>query len=169
MNSNDQIFESYVPVYDAIPDKWEDSRAFIVEQLKKISNALNVREIGFYIDEEVLSGKAFIPGINLTGATNQTFRQVFRKVIDFGALPNAGIKSVPHGILVTDSFTLISMTAAATDPVNLISFPIIYADPTSTTNNISMNMTQFDVNITTGINYSSFTRTFIIIEYMQEL
>ena len=43
-----QILESYVPVYDAAPDKWEDARPFIVEQLKRLANAINVREIGFF-------------------------------------------------------------------------------------------------------------------------
>jgi hypothetical protein len=52
-----QEFESYVPVYDTVPEQWEDARAFLVEQLKKISNAVNVREIGWLLDEELLSGK----------------------------------------------------------------------------------------------------------------
>src|SRR5882724_4464250 len=98
--SDNQQLESFVPVYDAVPDKWEEARPFFVEQLKRISNAVNIREIGWFLDEELLSGKAFIPGTtNLNDlSTSQVFRQVLRKVVDFGPLPAAGTKSVPHGI-----------------------------------------------------------------------
>lgn len=163
-----QIFESYVPVYDVVPEKWEDARPFIVEQLKRITNSLNVKEIGFFLDEELLSGKAFIPGTN-TGGTSQQFRQVLRKVIDFGTLPNAGTKLVPHGITVTNNFTLVFLGAYATDPNSLISFPIPYADPGNILNNVAINMGSTNIAITTGINQSSFTRCYVIIEYLQEL
>jgi hypothetical protein len=165
---NNQDLESYVPVYDVVPEKWEDARAFIVEQLKKLAIAVNTREIGFFLDEELLSGKAFIPGTN-TGGTSQQFRQVLRKVIDFGALPNAGTKSVPHGISFTSNFTLVFMGAYATNPAFLVALPIPYADPGNILNNIAINMDSTNVNITTGTNLTSFTRCYVIIEYLQEL
>ncbi len=168
--SDNQQLESFVPVYDAIPDQWEEARPFIVEQLKKISNAINIREIGWFLDEELLSGKAFIPGSeNLDNlSTSQVFRQVLRKVIDFGALPAAGIKSVPHGITFTDNFTLVQMFADATDPNLLIAVPIPYAHPTPA-NSIALDMDFDNVNITVGIDRSNFTRCFVTIEYLQEL
>jgi len=70
MNSS-QIFESYVPVYDAVPEDWESARQFLVEHLKKISNAVNAREISFFLDEELLSGKQFIPSANNTTGEQQ--------------------------------------------------------------------------------------------------
>lgn len=164
MTFDSQYFESYVPVYDVAPEKWEEARPFIVEQLKRISNAVNIREIGWFLDEELLSGKAFIPGINNVsgGATNQQFRSVFRKVIDFGVLPNTGSKAVLHGINVTDNFTLVFMTAAATDPVALLSMPI----PNT---GITMNMDAANVNIITTTDLTAYTRCFVTIEYIQEL
>lgn len=166
-----QNLESYVPVYDAIPDEWQDARAFVVEQFKKLANAVNLREIGFYLDQELLSGKAFIPGINetLDQGNSQQFRTVLRKVIDFGTLPNATTKSVLHEIIVDYNFTLVFMGAYATDPVGLISFPIPYADPNTLANAVSLTMDDDNVNITTGSNRSNYTRCFVTIEYMQEL
>lgn len=166
-----QTLESYVPVYDVVPEKWDDARAFLIEQLKRISNAINIREIGWFLDEELLSGKAFIPGVNATssGATSQIYRQVLRKVIDFGALPAAGTKSIPHGIDFGDNFTLTFMQATATDPVAHIAFPIPYCDPGSLVNGVSLTMDATNVNITVGINRSAFTRCFVTIEYLQEL
>lgn len=169
--SDDQQLESFVPVYDAVPDKWEDARPFMVEQLKRISNAVNIREIGWHLDEELLSGKAFIPGLNAMagGASSQIFRQVLRKVIDFGALPAAGTKSVAHGITVDNNFTLVQMYASATDPTAFLAFPIPYADPTLLANNVGLDMDSTNVNITVGVDLSAYTRVFVTIEFMQEL
>ena len=41
--SDNQQLESFVPVYDAVPDKWDDARPFIVEQLKRLAFAVNIR------------------------------------------------------------------------------------------------------------------------------
>lgn len=168
--SDNQQFESYVPVYDVVPENWNDARAFIVEQLKRLANAVNIREIGWFLDEELLSGKAFIPGVNAlsTGASSQIYRQVLRKVIDFGALPAAGLKTVPHGISITDNFTLTFLGAYATDPVNLISFPIPYSDGT-VMGAVSVFLTATDVGIAVNMDRSTFTRCFVIIEFLQEL
>lgn len=169
--SDSQQLESFLPVYDAVPDKWEDARSFIVEQLKRISNAVNIREIGWFLDQELLSGKAFIPGAEamIDLSTSQVFRTVLRKVIDFGPLPAAGTKSVPHGITVDANFTLVQMFAAATDPVNLIAFPIDHADPGGLANAVTVIMNATNVEITVGVNRSSYTRCFVTIEYLQEL
>jgi hypothetical protein len=169
-SSDSQILESYVPVYDVVPEKWEDARPFIVEQLKKISTAVNIREIGWFLDEELLSGKAFIPGSNnvMDGGTSQQFRQVLRKVINFGTLPNAGLKSVPHGIVFDTNFTLVFLGAYATNPTNLNAIPIPFASPTLN-QNILLYIDNVNVNIITAINYTNYTRCFVTIEYMQEL
>jgi len=161
MSISSQEFESYVPVYDVIPEKWEDARPFIVEQLKKITNSLNFKEIGFFLDQELLSGKAFF---NPTDP--QQFRTILRKVIDFGALPNATTKSVPHGIVFDSNFSLIQLFASSTDPIALLAIPIPFV---STVSDIELVMTSNNINITTGINRSNFTRTFVVIEYIQEL
>jgi len=129
MNPNQaQFFESYVPVYDVVPENWEDARGFITEQLKKLANAVNVREIGWFLDEELLSGKQFIPS-NATALLQETapqFRTILRKVVDCGTLPNAGIKTVPHGIVFDNNFTLLNLYGAATAPSNsAISLPFV--------------------------------------------
>jgi hypothetical protein len=164
-----QVLESFVPSYAAIPDKWEDARPFVVEQLKRHANAINVREIGFFLDEELLSGKSFIPGINnaLDGETSQQFRTILRKVVDCGALPNAGLKSVPHGIFIDANFTLIDLFGAATDPIALLSFDLGHA--AAPPNQVEIYLDAINVNIVTGTNRSTYTRSFITIEYIQEL
>ena len=165
-----QLLESYVPVYDVVPEKWEDARPFLVEQLKLMATAINSREIGFYLDEELLTGKAFIPGqvdFNQVGASS-VFRSVLRKVIDFGTLPNNSTKSVPHNILFDDNFTLINLSMACTSPTNLRAFGFSYyanTDPGT----IILNMDQNNINVTTTSSYSTYERCYVVIEYMQEL
>lgn len=167
MSVSSQQFETYVPVYDVVPEEWDEARPFLVEMLKKITNSLNSKEVGFFLDEELLSGKAFIPGATLTGNNPGLFRQVLRKVIDFGALPNAGLKSVPHGIVFDANFTLVQLFGAATDPVNLLAIDIGHA--AAAPNQVEIYLDANNINIVTGSNRSSYTRCYVVIEYMQEL
>lgn len=164
-NITSQVFEAYVPVYDVIPEKWDDARIILVEQLKRLANGVNGREISYFLDEELLAGKFFIPGFN----NNQAFRSVLRTVVVFGALPNAGTKSVPHNITVDQNFSLIDLWASATKPTAAYSaLNIPYASPTLN-ENIKINIDATNVNITTAINYSAYTVCYVVIEYIQEL
>lgn len=160
MQLDSQVLESYVPVYDVIPEQWEDARPFVVEQLKKITNAVNIREIGWFLDEELLSGKAFIPGANniLGNGTSQQYRQILRKVISFPGLV-VGANAQPHGITIDSNFSLIQLFASATNEVTLTGEPIPNGADT-----ITYNAT--DIVITVG---ASYTRAWAIIEYIQEL
>jgi len=161
--NNSQTFESFVPVYDVVPETWEEGRQFIVEQLKKLANAVNVREIGFFLDEELLSGKQFIPGT----ANNQAFRTVLRTVINFGALPATGAKSVAHNVIVDANFSLVSMWLSATDPINLVGFSLAYYSIAA--GDIKLNYNATDVVVTVASDYSAYTTSYVIFEYIQEL
>lgn len=157
--SIDQLLETFVPVYDAVPDKWEEARPFFVEQLKRLSLAINIREIGFYLDEELLSGKAFIPGsetLNNVG-TSQTFRTILRKVVDVGPLVAGANAGVAHGITFDDNFTLIDLWVAGT---NSTAF---------TARNISGNDVIMDASDITITSPQAFDRAYAVIEYIQEL
>jgi len=163
---NSQQFETYVPVYDMVPEKWEEARQFLVEHLKKISNAVNIREVGFFLDEELLSGKSFIPGVTLPGNPSIA-RSVFRKVIEFGTLPNAGTKFVPHGIVFNNNFTLIQLFGSATDPIGLTALPLPLAAAAPFQIELYMNST--DIIVVTGSARSNYTRVFVVVEYILEL
>lgn len=153
---NSQIYESYVPVYDAVPSTWEEARPFIVEQFKKMSNAINIREIGWFLDEELLSGKAFIPGSNLTG-TSEQFRQIFRKVIDVSPLVAGVNPPFLHGITFDINFTLIDLWVSGTNSGTFTARRI-------TGNDVIMNSTQLLIT-----SPQAFDRAFAFVEYIQEL
>lgn len=120
--SDDQQLESFLPVYDEVPEKLEDLRAFLVEQLKRISNAVNIREIGWFLDEELLSGKAFIPGSESQRdlSTSQVFRTVLRKVIVFPGVV-AGPNILAHNIVNDANYEQIALWACATNSTTLTS------------------------------------------------
>lgn len=152
-----QEFESFLPVYDTVPEKWEEARQFLIEQLKKISTAVNTREIGWLLDQELLSGKSLFRNTAVTG-TNEQFRSIFRKVIDFGAL-TIGVNTKAHGILVDSNFTLVQLYAAATNSTGLIGEPIPNGSDT-----ISYDVTNIIITVA-----AAYDRCIAVIEYTQEL
>ena len=156
MTLSSQEFEAYVPVYDACPEKWEEAREFLAEHLKKISNAVNVREIGWLLDTELLSGKAFIPSGNVSGGSNQ-FRSVLRKVIDVSPLVAGANAGVNHGITFDANFTLIDIWVVGTNSATLTARDI---NP----NDVLMNSTQIVIT-----SPQAFDRAFCVCEYIQEL
>lgn len=155
-----QKLESYEPVYDVVPEKWEDARAFFTEQLKRHALAINSRGIGFFLDQELLTGQSFIPGVNnlSDGGTSQSFRSILRKVIPFPGL-TPGVNTQPHGIFIDANFTLLHMYGAATNSTALVGNPL----PLST-DIILYNSTNVIVNST-----NSYDRAYIVMEYTQEL
>lgn len=152
---NSQIYESYVPVYDVVPEEWEKAREFLVEHLKKISNAVNIREIGWLLDEELLAGKQFIPGSS--GSNDQEYRSVFRKVVNTGALVIGVNPGVNHGIVFDSNFTLIDLWVSGTNSGTLTALRI-------TGNDVLMNATQIVIT-----SPQVFDRSFAVIEYIQEI
>ena len=155
-----QNFESYVPVYDVAPKTWEEARPFVVEQLKKLSNAVNTKEIGFFLDQELLSGKAFIPGINIAanGGSSQQFRTILRKVIVFPGL-TVGVNQQPHDIFIDANFSLFQMFGAATNAMSLTGEPLPNGIDT-----ITYDATNIYVTVA-----AKYDRCFVVAEYMQEL
>lgn len=151
-----QILESYVPTYDVAPATWEEGRAFLVEQLKKMANAINIREIGWYLDEELLSGKAFIPGAN-TGSTSQQFRTILRKVVDVGPLVAGVNPPKPHGVVFDANLTSIDSWVEATNSTTLQAVTLV--SPELVINGPNINITS----------PGAFDRAFFVWEYTQEL
>jgi len=148
----DQLLESYLPLYDTVPEEWQEARQFLIEQLKKISEAVNVREIGWLLDDELLSGKQFIPGT----ANNQEYRSVFRKVIDMGAIV-IGANTKAHGITFDANFTLIDLWVSATNSGTLVAATYVAPE-------VTMNAT--NINFTSPLAYD---RCFAFAEYIEEL
>jgi hypothetical protein len=156
-----QIYDTFVPVYSMTPEKPEELSSFTTEQLRIHANGINVREVGWMVNEQILTGKNFMP----ITTTEEGFRSVFRIVVDFGALPNTGTKSVAHNIQTVDAnFSLVQMWGAATDPVGLTFIPIPYVSTSGSI--VELNGDSTNVNITTNDNKSNFTISYVVIEFL---
>lgn len=158
MSFDSQVLESFLPVYDTMPQTWQEAQPVLVEQLKKISDAVNIREIGWYLDEELLSGKAFIPGTSVGGNNPEEFRQIFRKVIVFGAI-TTGANSRAHGIVFDGNFTLIQLWASATQNTGTLR-AVTFSNPDT------INMDDTNINITSD---QAYNLCYAVVEYLLEV
>lgn len=100
-----------------------------------------------YSLSERLTGKYWIDG-----------RPIYRKVVNFGALPNNTTKSVAHGI--TGMLQLVDLMILAAEGSNYA--PIPWA---SVSQPIQTNVNGTGVAIVTTSNLTTFTRTYAILEY----
>jgi len=150
--SSSQNLETYLPIYDAVPPEWEQSRPFFVEQLKRISNSVNDKVNGLYIDDETLTGKQFISD---NGVAND-FRSVFRKTIPVQPLV-AGANSFPHNLTFDSNFTGVIYYVTATDSISkrMITMTYPYVDSSST-----------DILINSP---AAFDRAYAVVEYLREI
>lgn len=155
-------------VYQATQDpKMQELLVRLYQNLNRLSLSTNVKDSAYYVQEEFVNGQAYFakPGTSSATAQAPAMRQVFRKVVDFGALPNAATKSVAHGLSPTIDWSFTRIYGAATQP-NTFYIPLPYASPVLNTN-IELYVDPVNVNVTTAIDYTPYTKTYIVIEYIK--
>lgn len=151
-------------------DEFKEFLFLLASAVNNISLSMNTRDAGYYSLSEFLNGQIFFPNPTLVSTSNQqpVWRQVYREVVNFGTLPNAGTKSVVHNIPnINAAFSFTRIYGAASDPVGFNYIPLPYASPTLV-NNIELSVDATNVNITTGSNRSNFTITYVILEYIKQ-
>lgn len=167
MTSPSNDFDVYLPVYNAIPEGWEDARAFLVERLREVTDGINSRDFAYYIDTETLNGQLWVPG---TG----DFRDVFRKVIDVGPLNNFNtdpLQQVPHGITTSANTCITRFYGAASDPgaSSLTSgIPLPYVEMPTNTNHIGIDIDGTNINLRGSGDYSAYTCAYVVVEWIDE-
>lgn len=139
------------------------------QQINNVVNVLNIKDTGQYQLSEFVNGQVFFSNPALSSATVQVpeDRQVMRKVIYWTtALPNAGTVAIPHGITCTPMTTFTRIYGVANDTAGKNYIPLPYASPTLI-NNIELKVDATNVTIITGSNRTNFTKTYIVLEYLQ--
>lgn len=154
------------------------------ETVNNIALAMNYKDSGIYYLQEFINGQVYVPSSTSATGTSESAlsRQVFRTVVDFGALQDGTAtpaKSVAHNIDMTDSggsalpFTFTRMYGAAsysdaTPTVSTQSFlPLPYVSAASVNANIQLDADQTNVTLTTHTDYSAYTRCYIVLEYLK--
>lgn len=93
-------------------------------------------------------------------------KPIYRKVVDFGALPNASQKKVAHNISNMEWLVNAYAVSMRTNQDNThIWFPINLARPDVVDNSIGLWVEDADVTIQTGIDRSTSNETYVILEY----
>lgn len=103
-----------------------------------------------YFTSETDTGKNWING-----------NRIYRKVINFGALPNATSKSVAHGIASIGA--MISMNGVMTGATYIQPIPFVH---TTASGSVMLWVDTTNVTLNTGADYSSYTG-YIILEYTE--
>lgn len=140
----------------------------LYQNVNNIAIVLNSKDTAIYDNTQaIINGQIWFPDPTLSSltTTSPAQRQVFRTVINFGALPNAAIKSVPHNIICNSSTTFTRIYATASDTTGLAYIPIPFVAISG--NNIEINVDATNVNIDTGAtNYSNYNICYVILEYL---
>jgi hypothetical protein len=132
--------------------------------IENMASAINTKDTSYYNTTEFLTNQTFF-----SGATPNV-RSAFRKVVDFGTLPNAGQKKIAHGIAFDANFRLTKLRAAASNPTGLLYIPLPYTDVSGTIlpgfTELSIDATDVIIN-TTG-DGSAYTTCYVFIEYTKQ-
>lgn len=152
---------------DVNSDEFKELLVRLYQNVNNIAIAVNAKDTGFYDVNEYLNSQVYFPNpaTNSGSLSSNDWRSVSRKVINFGALPNNGTKSVAHGITFNASFSLTRLYGAATDQNGLTYRPLPYSSPT--TPSIALNADVTNINIITGENNSNYTICYVVIEFLQ--
>ena len=150
---------------EEISPEFKELLVRMYQNLGLMATVLNTKDTGIYQLTEFVNGQTFFSNPSYNSSTNASpqQRQDFRMVVNFGALPNSGTKSVAHGITITSSTIFTRIYGAATDPgVRGIAIPNV-----DSTNPVAINIDPTNVNITTVTNLSAYTQTIVVFEYLK--
>lgn len=153
---------------DVNSDSFKELLVRLYQNLNNIAIAVNLKDSGFYDNTmPFVNGQVWFsnPVLNSTTPTAPSLRQVFRLVVNFGALPAAGTKSVAHGLTITSSYTFTRIYGAASDTTGFKYIPLPFASPVLN-ENIKLDVDANNVNITVGINRSNYNACYVVLEYI---
>lgn len=180
----------FLTVYESIPDEWDDAQAFLVEQLREITNGVNERDIGLYYQDTTPNGQKWQPSATALAATDTPAepRTVFRKIITLrrtdsggGGAGTGGLndfratnpQNVAHGITTSVNFCITRLYGAASDPAASTlnsGIPLPYLQ-TSGTSSIGLEMDATNIILTQGAtptDMSAYECAWVVVEWINE-
>lgn len=176
--ANPTEFGSFVPTthiwdigyfmeLDVTSREFKELLVRLYHNVNLIATVLNSKDTGIYDTSIFVNGQQFFPNTAAPGtsAISSNFRPVYRKVINFGALPNNNITSIAHGITCSAYTTFTRIYGVATKPTVPYSYiPLPFVD--SGGNHIELNVDNANVNIITTDDRSAYTQCYVIVEYL---
>ena len=142
----------------------------LYQNLNNMALMINIKDTGYYDTSEFVTGQQFFPStvdVDSTATASAPFRQVYRKVINFGALPNTAAKNVAHGITCNTSTQFTRIYGVANKLAAPLSYlPIPYTAALAV-NMIELSVDATNVTITTGINRAAYTNCYVVVEFLK--
>lgn len=138
----------------------------ITQGINNLNLAVNAKDTGYYLLNEFVTGQTYFQDQTIPNNNPLLQRPVYRLVINFGALPNTATKSVAHNLTPATSWSMVKLYGSASDQTAMTYIPLPYASIVLA-NNIELNVDATNVNVTTAADYSSYTVTYIILEYLK--
>jgi len=173
MSSPTDSQNSLIPISDVIPDNWDDARILLNERLHQIANAVNSKDGGYYLGQEIVCGQQFL---QTTGTTTQPseHNQVYRKVIDLGGLNDftaTNPQNVAHGITTNANTRITRIYGAATDPgatTMTMGIPLPHYSSGGRFLVLEMDATNIIITAIPAFNWSAYTKAYVVVEYVQQ-
>lgn len=150
---------------DVKSEKFKELLVRLYQNLNLMQLNLNIKDSAYYDTNEFVNGQVFPPSAAASSSSTEAInrRQAFRKMIDFGSLPNSGTKNVAHNIDITSGFSFTRIYGCASDTTNRLYTPIPNAN-----SDIRITLTATNVVITTSANYSAYDTTYVVLEYLKQ-
>lgn len=148
---------------DVKSDEFKELLIRLYQNINTMCLALNLKDSAYYVETEFLNGQSFFPN---PSDPNFQPRQAFRTVVNFGTLPNNSTISVAHNIDFTNTYSFTRIYGAATNQTGLNAIPLPYVTSSGTAG-IQLQVTATNIVITTTGNYSAYTVSYVILEYLK--
>lgn len=166
---NPGLFLPTTPMLD-VGDINEDNIKQLIVQLTQFINnmaiVVNQKDSAIYPLEQFVNGQTFFPDPALTATSPQTPtpRQVYRQVFNFGALPNAGTKTMAHNIPITNIYTFTRIYGTASDTAGLTYIPIPQAFIGG--NIVDLSVDAVNIRVRTNFNATNYNIVYIVLEWL---
>jgi len=153
-SSDNPALQNQLPLSIELPTDQAQFRNRMNDLYQKIASSVNSKEGGLYVPEEKVTGQQYFDSTN-----PQKNKNVYRMVVDFGALPNSTSKSVSHNIQGLNGETRLTRAHGASTDIDSIEFLPIPND------GILLEINSQNVIVTTTSDLTAFTETTVTIEY----
>lgn len=152
---------------DVNSPEFKDFLVRLQQRLNNLALYQNNKVAGIFSLDEQINGKQYFQTVQGTGTGQQSQiqRQVYHKTFNLGALPNAGVAMYPTDLDITADWIATDIYGTATNP-GVAMIPLPFASPTDI-ENIKLEVIGTDIVITTAMDYSAFTITYVTLEYVK--
>lgn len=152
---------NYVSEQVEFPKDEQQFKNELKKTLEDYAKLINRKDTGQYEPYEIPVNQSW-PGANL-----QERRQIYRKIVDTGALPNAGASTTAHGITgIGNNWFFTRIYGTAQEPAGAGLRPFFIPLPNSGPNyQVEIMVDTTNVNITTVANLSAFTSSYVVLEF----